>query len=184
MTSTFTRPADNTAYQAGDEISNHATAGSVVRSTFDLQGFTRGRVLSMAIDVTPGSGNLVITAFNFQAMLFKTAEVPAAVGDNVTHPIAGATRRKAVGHFLFDDGGWMNPLGAFAASTSGYQETPATMPVPLATPTIAAPHVPGHFFEFTQGETKSLTLVLQALAAWTPTGIANVFGIALELEVE
>jgi len=184
MRSTFARPSDTTQYAAGDEISNSAVAASVVRPTFTLAGFTRGRLLSAAIDVSADSGNIVIVALNLALMLFKTAEVPAAVGDNVTMPITGANYAKRIGKFLFDDGGWENPLGAFTAGTSGYQETPATMPVPLATPTIAAPHVPGHFFDFSGGETPSLTAVLTALAAWDPGTEIDTFGITLELEVE
>lgn len=127
---------------------------------------------------------MVITAANFEVSLYKSADAPAAVGDNVALAIAGSTRRKSIGHFLYDDGGWKNPAGAFTASTSGYQESPAAMAVPLATPTIAAPWTPGHLFTFNGGETKTLVAVIQALAAWTPTGIVNTFGFCLEVEVE
>src|SRR3990167_7436248 len=44
LRSTIARPADATVYAAGDEISNSATAGSVVRATFNLVGFKRGRL--------------------------------------------------------------------------------------------------------------------------------------------
>lgn len=189
---TFVRPADATQYAAGDEISNHATAGSVVRAKFNLSGYSRGRILAASVDITPASGNLVITALNFDLLIFKTAEAPAAVGDNVTHPISGATRRKEVGRFLFDDGGWQNPLGAFAASTSGYQSLPAQMQVGIATPTIASPYEHGAWFDFTGanadtgpgGTSRELTVVLQALAAWNPGNVANTFGIALDIEVD
>jgi len=184
MTSTFARPADVTQYTAGDEISNSATAGSVVRPIFNLSGFSRGRILAAAVDITPASGNLVIVVLNFALIPFKTASIPAAVGDNVTFPLTAAQRRAALGHFLFDDGGWVNTLGAFTAGASGYQSTPATVAIPLATPTIAAPHVPGYFFEFTQGETESITMALQVLGAWNPGAVANTFGIVLDLEVE
>jgi hypothetical protein len=184
MTQTMLVPCVAGAYTAGDEISSSQTAGSVVRPIFDLSGFSRGRVLAASVDVTPASVNVVIVAFNFNMILFKTASVPAAVGDNVTFPLTGAQRRAAIGHFLFDDGGWVNTLGAFTAGTSAFQATPATMSVPLATPAIAAPHVPGYFFEFTQGEARSLTAALQVLAAWTPLAVNNTFGINLDLEVE
>lgn len=186
LDSTFVRPADNTAYTAGDEISNHATAGSVVRSTFDLSGFTRGRILDASVDITPASGNLVITALNFDLLIFKTTEVPAAVGDNVTHPITGAQRRKQIARFLFDDGGWQNPLGAYAAGASGYQIVAVGAPVPLATPTLYSPYEYSGCFDFT-GDTvtqRSLTAVLQVLANWTPTGVANTFGIRLTIDAE
>ena len=147
LTSTFSRPADNTAYAAGDEISNHATAGSVVRPTFNLSGFTRGLILAAGLDITPASGNLVITALDLNMLLFKTADAPAAVGDNVTHPISGAVQRTAVGCFRFDDGAWRNPLGAFTASTSAYQEVPHTLSLPIATPALT--HSFGAPFDFT-----------------------------------
>src|SRR5690554_5656768 len=101
MRSTFARPADNTAYQAGDEISNHATAGSVVRPTFDLSGFTRGRILAAEIDITAASSNVVTTASDFELLIFRTGDVPAAVGDNVTQPLAAATAALAVAAFRF-----------------------------------------------------------------------------------
>lgn len=184
LTSSFVRPADATAYAAGDEISNSATAGSVVRPTFNLSGFTRGLILAAGIDVTPASGNVVVTAFNFQMMLFKTPDVPAAVGDNITHPITGVQRRASIGTFVYDDGAWMNPLGAFAASTSAYQEVPHTMSLPIATPALT--HSFGAPFDFTGSaiSARELTAVFQVLAAWTPGAVANTFGIRLYIDAE
>jgi hypothetical protein len=183
---TLVRPSDATQYAAGDEISNSATAGSVVRPVFDFTGFTRGRILDMSLDITPASSNLVITALNLDAILFKTPDVPAAVGDNVTFPITGAQRRLQVGRFLFDDGGWQNPLGAYTASTSGYQVVSAGQPVPIATPTLFDTYEHAAWFDFT-GQTaaqRELTLVLQALAAWNPGAVVNTIGIHLTAEVE
>jgi hypothetical protein len=184
LRSTFSRPADNTAYQAGDEISNHATAGSVVRATFDLSGFTRGRVLSAALDVEAASGNVVTTASDFELLIFRTPDAPAAVGDNVTHPISAETRAKAVARFRFDDAGWTNPLGAVAAGTSQAQAVMPTKVQPLGSPVLEYPH-PGFPFTF-EGQTlaqRELTAVLRTLGAWTPTGIVNTFGISLSMEL-
>lgn len=186
LRSTFARPADNTAYAAGDEISSNATAGSVVRATFDLSGVTRGRILAAALDVTPASGNFVVTAADMELQIYRTPDAPAAVGDNVTHPIAATTQCKAIGTWRFDDGAWLNQLGAVTAGTSAYQEVAAHITVPLATPTLQAAHVPGHFFSF-PGQTlaqREFTAVLRALAAWTPTGVINTFGITLDLDVD
>lgn len=187
MRSTIARPADNTAYAAGDEISNHATAGSVVRATFDLTGFTQARILAAEIDLTAASGNVVTTASDFELLLFRTPEVPAAVGDNVTHPIAAADRAKAVARFRFDDTGWTGPLGTVAAGTSQVQAVHPTLVQPLASNVPEYPYHPGFIFSFsdlgahvTGGRT--LTAVLRALAAWTPTGIINTFGITLDIE--
>lgn len=183
LRSTIARPADNTAYAAGDEISNSATAGSVVRATFNLAGFQRGRILAAALDLTPASGNAVTTASDFELLIFRTTDVPAAVGDNVTNPIAAATRALAVGSFRFDDTGWTGPLGTVAAGASQYQAVMATLVQPLASNVLQYPHVPGFFFDFSgQESARTFTAVLRALAAWTPTGIVNTFGISLDID--
>jgi hypothetical protein len=173
------------AYAAGDEIANSATAGSVVRATFDLSGFTRGRILAAELDVTPASGNMVITAADFELLLFRTPDAPAAVGDNVTMPIAANVRCKAVGRFRFDDGAWTNPLGALTASTSGVQAVMPALVQPLATPVQEYP-VPFFAFSF-EGQAiaaRELTAVIRALAAWTPANVVNTFGITLDLDLE
>lgn len=185
MRSTIARPADITAYQAGDEISNHATAGSVVRATFNLDGFTRGRILAAEIDLTAASGDVVTTASDFELLIFRTPDAPAAVGDNVTHPIAAATRALAVARFRFDDTGWTGPLGTVAAGTSQVQAVMPTLVQPLASNVPEYP-VPAFVFSF-EGQTlaqRQFTAVLRALAAWTPTGIINTFGITLDIEAE
>lgn len=183
LTSSFVRLADTTAFAAGDEISNHATAGSVVRPTFTLTGFKRGRILGAGIGIV-SDGTIVIVNLNFDMLLWKTDGVPAAVGNNVTFPLTGLQRTTAVGRFLFDDGGWQNTLGAYSAGTSAYQYVPAGYPVPLATPTLYAPHVPGFFFEFKQGETETLTAAFQALAALDPATEADTYNIVLDVDVE
>lgn len=183
--STLARPADNTAYQAGDEISNHATAGSVVRATFDLSGYRQGKILAAEIDLTAASGNVVTTASDLELLLFRTGDVPAAVGDNVTNPIAAATRALAVARFRFDDTGWTGPLGTVAAATSQVQAVHPTLVQPLATNVPEFPYAPGFPFTF-EGQPISLwtlTAVLRALGAWTPTGVVNTFGITLDIEV-
>lgn len=188
MRSTFARPADNTAYQAGDEISNHATAGSVVRPTFDLSGFTRGRILAAEIDITAASSNVVTTASDFELLIFRTGDVPAAVGDNVTQPLAAATVALAVAGFRFDDTGWTGPLGTVAAGTSQRQAVGAHYVTPLATNVLQTLYPAGFYFDFTgqplTAAGRQFTAVLRALAAWTPTGVINTFGITLDIEVE
>lgn len=185
LRSTIARPADNTAYAAGDEISNNATAGSVVRATFDMRGIERGIIRCAAIDLTAASGNVVTTASDFELLLFRSHEVPAAVGDNVTNPIAAATRALAVARFRFDDTGWTGPLGTVAAGTSQYQEVMPTVVQPLATNVLEAPFS-GFMFSFAGAPLteagRQFTAVLRALAAWTPTGVVNTFGITLDIE--
>lgn len=184
LRSTIARPADATAYAAGDEISNNATAGSVVRATFNLAGFTQARFVAAEIDLSAASGNVVTTASDFDLLLFKTAGVPAAVGDNVTNPITAADRAAAVGGFRFDDTGWTGPLGTAAAGTSQFQAVMPTLVQPLAANVLQYPWAPGYVFNFLDDETHTLTAVLRALAAWTPLAVVNTFGITLDLEVE
>lgn len=194
--STVARPADLTAYAAGDEISNHATAGSVVRPTFDLTDFrnaidekpfgqrkTQGRILSAAVDLTAASGDVVTTAADIELLVFRTGDVPDAVGDNVTHPIAAATRALAVARFRLDDTGWTGPLGTVAAGTSQIQAVLPTLVQPLAANVLEYPHHAGFGFTFGASDTISFTAVLRALAAWTPGAVINTFGITLDIEV-
>ena len=197
LRSTVARPADVTAYAAGDEISNHATAGSVVRPTFDLTAYRRlldekphgyprrlaGRLFAAEIDLTAASGNVVTTASDFELLIFKTADVPAAVGDNVTHPIAAASLALAVGRYRFDDTGWNGPLGTVAAGTSQIQAVTPTLVQPLATNVPHYPWPAGFPFDFGPDDTTTFTAVLRALAAWTPGAVVNTFGITLDIEV-
>jgi hypothetical protein len=173
VTSSTSRPASATQYTAGDEISNSATAGSVVRMVFPLAGFRRGHVQRAGMAITPASGSVVITALDLVLHLFKTSTVPAAVGDNVTHPITGAQRLVAQGKFTFANGAWTNPLGALTAGTSAFQEV---------APTLVT--VQGNAFEFKQGETESLTAVLQVTAAWNPGAVVNAIAVELDINVE
>ena len=180
--STTTRPADATAYAAGDEISNSATAGSVVRATFDMSGFTRGSIYACDLDLTAASSNVVTTASDLELMIFRTTDVPAAVGDNVTNPITAAQRALSVAIFRFDDTGWTGPLGTVAAGTSQHQAVMPHLVQPLATNVAQAPWYPGYFFDFTGQNTRTFTAVLRSLAAWTPLGVINTIGITLDIE--
>lgn len=181
LRSTIARPADNTAYAAGDEVSNSATAGSVVRPTYDLAGFQYGRIFSAELDITPASGNVVTTAADFELIIFRTDDVPAAVGDNVTNPISAANRAKAVAIFRFDDTGYTGPLGTVAAGTSQHQAVAAHLVQPLATNVLQAVWPIGHVFNFAGQSSKTLTAVLRTLSTWTPTGVANTIGITLTI---
>jgi hypothetical protein len=181
LRSTVARPATNTAYAAGDEISNSATAGSVVRPTFSLSGFSHGKILSAEIDLTAASSNVVTAASDFELLIFRTGDVPTAVGDNVTHPIAAATRALAVARFRFDDTGWTGPLGTVAAGTSQFQAVMPTMVQPLAS-NVAEYPIPAFPWAFGDADTPTFTAVLRALAAWDPTGVVNTFGITLDFE--
>ena len=184
LRSQTTRPADNTAYAAGDEVSNSATAGSVVRPVFDLSGFRNGRIYVAELDIAAATGNVVTSAGDFEVLIFRTDDAPAAVGDNVTSPIAAAVRAKAVAAFRFDDTGWTGPLGTVAAGTSQAQAVMATLVKPLATPVLNELWPNGNIFSLEDVKTKSLTAVIRTLAAWTPTGVINTIGLTLDIEAQ
>ena len=188
------------AYAAGDEISNSVTAGSVVRPTFDLTPYRRlmdekpfgqrklsGRLFAAEIDLTAASGNVITTLSDFELLVFRTGDVPAAVGDNVTHPIAAATMAKAVGRYRFDDTGWTGPLGTVAAGTSHVQAVMSTLVQPLATNVPHAPWPSGFPFHFEESDTITFTTILRTLAAWDPFGagpaVVHTFGITLDIEL-
>jgi hypothetical protein len=184
LRTSFVRPADNTAYTAGDEISNSATAASVIRPKFEFPGFRSGSIRTAAIDLAAASGNVVTTVLDLELLLFYTDDVPAAVGDNITSPIDANIRAKSIGYFRFDDTAWTGPLGTVAAGTSQFQQVTSHMAVGSASPTLQAIYQPGYFFNFDGKQTKSITAVLRALSAWTPTGIENTFGISLTFDAE
>jgi hypothetical protein len=187
LRSTFARAVNATQYAAGDEVSNHVTAGSVVRATWDMRGLEQGKILAAEMDLTEGSGgNPVTTASDFELLVFRTSEAPAAVGDNVTHPIAAATRALAVARFRFDDTGWTGPLGTVAAGTSQVQAVMPTLVQPLATNVLEYPvYAFSYNFDGTPltATGRSFTCVLRALAAWNPLGVILTFGITLDIEV-
>lgn len=186
---TIVSPSQAGAYAAGDEISNSATAGSVVRATYDMRGLEQGKILSAQADITTGDvSNVVTTASDLELLVFRTADVPAAVGDNVTNPIAAATRAKAVARFRFDDTGWTGPLGTVAAGTSQAQWVAPTLVQPLATNVLEYPIYAFSYSFLNDGQVLTaagaqFSLVLRALAAWTPGAVVNTIGITLDIEV-
>jgi len=175
LAATFSRPADNTAYQTGDAIANSTTGADVVPMTFTLPVDRFGKLLSARCVVTPASGNLIITALDFDLLLFRpVASIPFAAAsftaDNAPMSITAAAMRELVGVFTFAATAWRNPLGALTAGVTGWQAVPAT------TRTQGYP--------FNVGEIgASLIGVVQAKGAWTPTGIVNRFDFTLEVEV-
>lgn len=174
LAASFSRPADNTAYATGDAIANSTTGASVVPLTFNLPGERQGKLLSARCVATPASGNLVITALDFDLLIFRpVSNIPfAAAGfaaDNAQMSISAAAMRELVGVFTFAAGAWRNPLGALTAGASGWQAVAAT------TRTLGYP--------FNVGDVgASLVGVVQAKGAWTPTGIVNQFDMTLEVE--
>jgi hypothetical protein len=169
-TASFSRPADITAYAAGDAIANSGTASAVVPMTFTMDVPT-GRITGCSCVVTPASGNLVITALDFDLLLFPSGlSLPFADGsyaaDNAAMAISAAAMRELVGVFTFAAGAWRNPSGALTAGITGHQ---AVAPAARA------------WYPLTK---QSLIGVVQAKGAWTPLAVVNQFDFALDIAYE
>lgn len=169
----FSRPADNNAYTSGDIIANSTTAASVVPLTFPVTPVA-GFITGCRCVVTPASGNLVITALDFDLLLFRpVTSIPfAAAGypaDNAAMSITPAAFRELIGVFSFVNGAWRNPLGALTASTTGWQGVAPSTRIQ---------------YPYDNGTGVGIIGVVQVKAAWTPTGIVNQFDFTLDIEYE
>lgn len=170
----ISRPADNTAYTAGDAISNSATQSAVVPLTFKLPPPSSSGILTgCRCVVAPASSNLVITALDFNLLVFAPAtDIPFAAGsypaDNTALAVTAAAMREMIATFTFANGAWLNPAGALTAGVAGTQ---------AVAPVIAAAR-----FNVAPGAT--LIGILQATGSWTPTGIVNRFDFALNATLD
>lgn len=172
ITANFSRPADNTAYAAGDAIANSGTGSSVTPLVFEMRG-AKGKLTGCRSVVTPASGNLIITALDFDLLLFNPTDgIPFAPGsfpaDNAAMAITAAAFRDLVAVFRFSSSAWRNPAGALTAGVTGYQEVVVNSLRPYAS--------------YELGNLTRLIGVVQALAAWTPTGIVNRFDFTLDTD--
>lgn len=178
LAANFSRPNDNTAYSTGDIIANSLTGASVVPLSFTLPDSHRrtGRLTGARCVVTPASSSLVITALDFDLLVFRPQDnVPFAAAnypaDNAALAITDVAFRELVGHFVFANGAWRNPAGALTAGVTGWQAVaPATRTV--------------YPFSLNGLSGSSLVGVVQCKGAWTPTGIVNRFDFTLDLEQE
>lgn len=175
LTATFARPADNTAYSAGDIVANSGTGNLVVPITFTL-GRDSGRITGCRCVVTPASANLVIAALDFDLLLFRsTASIPfAAAGypaDNTALAVSAAAFRDLVGTFRFSASNWRNPAGTLVAGITGYQ---------AVTPNSSRMIEPFNI----SGLGGTILGLVQVLSAWTPTGIVNQFDFALDCDLD
>lgn len=170
----ISRPADNTAYTAGDAISNSATQANVVPLTFTLPS-PNGIITGCRCVVAPASSSLVITALDFNLLLFAPAtDIPFAAGsypaDNTALAVTAAAMRELVAVFTFSSAAWLNPSGALTAGAAGTQ--------------AVAPVVANAKFNLGAYSTRTLIGILQATAAWTPTGVVNRFDFALSATLD
>jgi hypothetical protein len=170
ITATFSNPSSAGAYTAGDAIANSATGSAVVPMTFDM-AVPDGRLIGCSCVVTPATSNLVITACDFDLLLFRPVSgIPFAAGsfpgDNAAMSISAAAMRELVGVFSFANTAWRNPLGALTAGITGYQ--------------AVAPTARTEYAFNASGTSQTLIGVVQAKAAWTPGAVINQFDFALE----
>jgi hypothetical protein len=187
VTATMTRPADGTAYAAGDIIANSTTAASVVPITFDGAARTNkgsGRLTGIRCVVTPASGSLVIANFAFDLLVFRPAtNIPfAAAGypaDNAALTVSAAALRELVGIFRFTASNWRSPAGSKSvAGVAGYQAV--GLGDASATDIVVRPYAP---FDLSNlSSTDDLLGLVQAQAAWTPGAVANQFDFVLDIE--
>lgn len=180
LTGSVSRPADATQYSIGDILANSGTAASVVPITFTLTR-TSGRISGCRCVVTPASGNLVITALDFDLLLFRPeASIPfAAAGypaDNAALAITAAAMKELVGIFRFTSGGWRNPAGALTAGVTGYQAQPLYSPT--STPRPYAP------FNVVSTGASTLLGLIQMQGAWNPGNVVNALDFALDVDLD
>lgn len=179
VTGTMTRPANATAYAAGDIIANSGTAASVVPITFSGAARLDGgnaRITGCRAVVAPASGDLVIANCAFDLLIFRPAtDIPFAAGsypaDNAAMSISAAAMRQLVAVFSFSASSWRSPAGSTSvAGVAGYQSQALNSDRPFAP------------FDLSDLAIDDLVGVLQAQAAWNPGNIAQQFDFVLDVE--
>ena len=126
---TFTRPADTTAYAAGDVVSTLAGAIMTFANTVkDGVGAIQGATLFTSANVS--------TKMDAELWLFHTA--PAAVADNAAFAPTDAELLTVVGVIQFPTGEWR--VGLSGAGAAGNACNPQTgLGIPLNTHKVAVP---------------------------------------------
>jgi hypothetical protein len=149
----FTRPADTTAYAAGDLIANSTTAGSVVPLSWAVRH--PGAVCQLKRAVITKT---TTTVTNFKAILHLYSAAPAvANGDNGAYSSTKAANY--IGSILID--GTTSPGAKFSDGAGAFGAAAA-----------------GSDFIFSPGGT--IYGLLEANAAYAP-GNAEVFTVTLDL---
>jgi hypothetical protein len=155
----FTRPADTTAYAAGDLVANSTTAGSVVALTF-----TFGALKQAAIEIRRfkiRKSNTTITNGSFRLHLFTAIPTFTSAGDN-----------SAIGTVAQGAANWLGSLDC--GLTIALQDGAVGEGIPVSN-TLGHAEIVAQFAE---GATPVLYGFLEARAAYTPTS-AETFNITL-----
>lgn len=164
------------AYSAGNIIANSANAALVVPLTF-TPGRNSGRITGCRCVVTPASGNVIITALDFELLLFRSnTNIPFAAGsypaDRTACNFTAAAFRELVGTFRFVSSAWRNPAGTLVAGATGYQAV-----VPNSSRVIEPFNI--------AGLAGTILGVVQYIGAgWTPGAVVNQFDFALDADLD
>lgn len=173
VTASISKPADATAYTAGDHIAGSLTANLVEPMLFNMPR-PSGRITGARAVVTAASGTVVFPAFDL--LLFRPeANIPfAAAGypaDNGAMEISAAAMRELVAVIPFSASLWRNRAGAQAAAgLVGYQPG-----VP-----VLRPFAP---FNLTGLSVQALRGVVQA-QSWNPGNVAYTIDFALDADLD
>lgn len=154
----FTRPADTTAYAAGDLVANSTTAGSVVPLSFANAIRTAGdcvRIERVRVKKT----STTLTNASFRVHLYEASPTPT-VGDNGVFNTSGALASNNV----------LNYAGSFAVTMAWSGSDGAIgVGVPMTGPGATASPTSG----------TTLYALLEVTAAYTPAS-AETFTVTLE----
>lgn len=158
ISANFTRPADTTAYTAGDLVANSTSSGSVVPLSFANAVRTAGDCVRIErVRIEKSTTSLTNASFRFH--LFE-ASPTVTIGDNTAFNSSGALSCNNV----------LNYVGSFSATLTNSGSDGA---IGFALPTTGS----GVTASPTSGT--SLFGLLEATAAYTP-GNAEVFYVVLE----
>lgn len=156
ISASFTRPANTTAYAAGDLAANSATAGSVIPLTFPGVAARAGDAFSIDRVRIVKSGTTLTNA-SFRLHLFSASPTSSA-GDNAAFNSSEALAVATVANYL-----------GTVAVTVGKSGTAAA--VGLGIPTTGD--------RIIDASTTTVYGLLEALAAYTPAS-EEVFTVTLE----
>lgn len=153
--STFTRPADTTAYGAGDLIANSATAGSVTPLEWSMNGSGRSGIIRR---VRIYKSSTTTTQASFQLHLFDSAPT-VSNGDNGALAIA-TNLDSWLGVVALD-----MTSGAEAGASAGLVDVSGALEIGVSKPAM----------------TRSIYGLLEAVGTYTPAS-GETFTIRLEIE--
>ena len=154
--SSFTRPANTTAYAQNDIVANDTTAANITPLSFGLNGSGKAGIIRSA---RLYKSDKSITNATFTVFLFTAAPGTPTNGDNGAFGVASAA--DFLNSFAVD-----LATGALAGGTTGAAKNSAALAIPFFLPNLSA----------------KLHALLRADAAYTPAS-AEVFKLTLDIEV-